>query len=100
METAAAQVNQEPYDELEHVLRTISESLVDYPDRITIQRETGRSAAFFEVFADPTDLGTLIGAKGKHADAIRIVLMAAAAVRRIQVTVRFSAHGRVYKGQR
>lgn len=80
-------------DELERMLRVISEHLVDRPEKLVIERETGRGHAFFEVFCHPDDLGTLIGAKGKHADAIRVVLMAAAAARRIQVTVRFSPHG-------
>lgn len=77
----------DPYRELEHLLTTMAKCLVDNPDEIVVMPATGDGFVHFEVRTDNSDTGTLIGKRGMHAEAIRTVMMAAGAVRRIRVSI-------------
>jgi predicted RNA-binding protein YlqC (UPF0109 family) len=61
--------------------------IVDMPEEVVVNPAKGRGFIAFEVICDDTDTGTLIGRRGKHADALRTMMMAAGAVRDIRVTV-------------
>jgi len=78
-----------PYDELEHMVRTMATMLVDHPEDLVIRAARGDGFVAFEVVCEEHDAGSLIGQRGKHAEAMRLLLMAGAAVRRIRVTVQF-----------
>ena len=77
----------DPFVELEELLDHMARSIVDKPEEIVINPARGRGFVAFEVISDDDDTGTLIGRRGKHAEAIRTMMMAAGAVRDIRVTV-------------
>lgn len=73
--------------ELETVLSTVAKAIVDHPDEIVVLSAQGSGFAAFEVRCADSDVGTLVGRRGAHADAIRTLLMAAGARHRMRVTV-------------
>jgi predicted RNA-binding protein YlqC (UPF0109 family) len=74
-------------EELKNILTTITRGIVDEPDEIVIFPAPGEGFVHFEVRCDNKDTGSLIGRRGAHADAIRTLIMAAGAVRKIRVTM-------------
>jgi predicted RNA-binding protein YlqC (UPF0109 family) len=78
-----------PYDELEAMVLSMARMLVDHPDEVVVDAARGQEFVAFEVICGERDAGSLIGQRGKHAEAMRLLLMAAGAVRRIRVTVQF-----------
>jgi len=74
-------------EELEEMLLAIARGIVDSPDDIVVFPAPGDGFVHFEIRCDNNDTGALIGARGKHADAIRTLMMAAGAVRRTRVTL-------------
>ena len=81
------QNEKDPFVELEELLEHMAKVIVDYPEEVVVNPAIGNGFVAFEVICAPSDTGTLIGRHGKHADAIRTMLMAAGAVRKIRVTV-------------
>jgi predicted RNA-binding protein YlqC (UPF0109 family) len=79
--------NPDPFKELEEFLIHMARMIVDMPEEVVVNPAKGRGFIAFEVICDDTDTGTLIGRRGKHADALRTMMMAAGAVRDIRVTV-------------
>jgi len=80
---------EEVYQELEDMVRNMATMLVDRPQEIVIETAKGNGFIAFEVICDDRDAGALVGKRGKHADAMRALLMAAATARRVRVTVQF-----------
>ncbi len=77
-------------DELETMLSAMVRSLVDHPADIVIHRAVNPSGfVAFEVTCREGDTGTLLGTRGKHAEAMRTLLLAASAARKIRVSVQF-----------
>lgn len=76
-----------PFEELEELLFHMARMIVDRPEEVVVNPAKGNGFIAFEVICDDTDTGTLIGRRGKHAEAIRTMMMAAGAVRDIRVTV-------------
>ncbi len=60
---------------LEHVTR----SIVEDPDAVQITLEKGRAGLLFSVRVAPSDMGRVIGKRGRVAQALRTVVRAAAA---------------------
>ena len=89
MAEAVTRMCPDPYEELETMVRTMAKMLVDHPEEIVVRPARGKGFVAFEVVCHEEDAGTLIGARGKHADAMRLLLMAAGAVRRIRINVQF-----------
>jgi len=82
-------------DELELLLGTMCKSIVDHPGDIVIERAISQTGfVAFEVTCREEEAGSLVGKRGAHADSIRSLMMAAAAARKIRVTVQLmSAQG-------
>ena len=80
---------QAAYEELEDMVRHMATMIVDRPNEIVIETAKGNGFIAFEVCCDETDAGALVGKRGKHADAMRTLLMAAATARGVRVTVQF-----------
>ena len=55
-------------------LTTVLEGLVQYPDDIVIDEKTDERGILFTVSANKEDVGVLIGRKGEHVNALRILL--------------------------
>lgn len=73
--------------DLEDFLIHMTSMIVDKPEEVVVEPARGKGFIAFEVICDDKDTGTLIGRRGKHAEAIRTMMMAAGAVRDIRVTV-------------
>lgn len=55
----------------------LASSLVDMPDKITIEETEDERNIIFKLHVDESDMGKIIGKKGKNAQAIRTVMKAA-----------------------
>ncbi|HUY29838.1 MAG TPA: KH domain-containing protein [Acidimicrobiales bacterium] len=60
---------------LEHVAR----SIVDEPDAVRVEVGEGRSGVKLSLRVAPSDMGRIIGKRGRVAQALRVVVRAAAA---------------------
>ena len=81
-----------PVEELEEILRTIARGIVDDPDEVVILPAAAAGFVHFEVRVANDDVGTLVGRRGAHAEAIRTLMMAAGAVRKYRVTLQILSH--------
>lgn len=57
----------------------IAKSLVDRPDQVTVNVVEGQQSTILELKVAPEDVGKIIGKQGRIANAVRIILSAAAA---------------------
>jgi predicted RNA-binding protein YlqC (UPF0109 family) len=60
---------------LEHVAR----SIVDEPEAVVVGSDTGRNGTRFDLHVAPGDMGRIIGKRGRVAQALRVLVRAAAA---------------------
>ncbi len=74
---------------MKETLTTIINSLVEFPDQVSINEASGEKSVVFEVKVAGTDMGKVIGREGKIAAAIRTVMKALAAKEQKKVTVEF-----------
>lgn len=66
-------------DDVHEMLLRVVQSLVDRPEEVRIQLVPEGASTTFRVFADSSDVGKLIGASGRTARALRVILCANAA---------------------
>lgn len=66
-------------DDVYEMLLRVVQSLVDKPEEVRIQLVPDGASTTFRVFADSADVGKLIGASGRTARALRVILCANAA---------------------
>lgn len=64
--------------------------LVDEPSEVVVKELAGDTSTVIEVSVDKSDIGKVIGKRGKNADAIRILLYAMAANDRRRVTLQIN----------
>lgn len=69
------------------MLAAIARGMVDRPDEVVIFPAPGEGFVHFEVRCDNDDVGTLVGRRGAHVDAIRTLMMIAGAARKCRVTL-------------
>lgn len=80
-------------DELETMLGAMARGLVDHPEDVVIQRAVNSTGfVAFEVTCRESDAGTLVGRRGALADAMRQLLISAAAARKIRASVQFMSN--------
>jgi len=84
-------VVEDPHEDLQELLEAMVTRLVDRPDDIVIKtmKAADGSSITFEVFCDEDDVGAVLGSRGRHAEAMRTLLTAAAAAMRTRVYVQF-----------
>jgi uncharacterized protein len=63
--------------ELKELIGFISKSLVDMPDSVEVTEIVGEQTTVIELRVDKSDLGKVIGRKGRTAQALRTILNAA-----------------------
>lgn len=68
---------------LEHLVKGI----VDHPDDVRVDSVSSSSGEVLEVRVNPEDLGRVIGRAGRTAKALRLLVTALAAGRRVRVDV-------------
>ena len=66
-------------DEVHEMLLLVVQSLVDKPEDVRIQLVLDGASTTFRVHANSSDVGKLIGASGRTARALRVILCANAA---------------------
>jgi len=69
------------------VLEYLARSIVDDPDAVIVEVEEGRRATILRLHVAPSDMGRIIGRRGRTAQAIRTVVRAAGAKEGLEVTV-------------
>jgi predicted RNA-binding protein YlqC (UPF0109 family) len=63
---------------LKELVAFIAESIVDEPDKISVNEVQGERTIVFELRVSPNDMGKIIGKKGRVIRAIRSLVQAAA----------------------
>lgn len=66
---------------MQTLIETIVKELVDVPENVSIKVVEGETIVVYELTTDKSDLGKVIGKKGKTALALRTILTAASAKR-------------------
>lgn len=61
------------------LIEYIARSLVENPDQVRINQVEGEQSVIFELQVAPEDMGKVIGKQGRIANAMRVLLKAAAA---------------------
>jgi len=64
---------------MKELVEFIARHLVDYPDRIILEREEKDDKIVFRLTVADADIGKVIGRQGRTAQAIRVLLAAVAA---------------------
>jgi hypothetical protein len=72
---------------MKELLEEIARALVDNPDQVQVRAIEGQQAIVLELRVHPSDVGKVIGTRGRMALAIRIILGAAGVKLRKRVTV-------------
>jgi predicted RNA-binding protein YlqC (UPF0109 family) len=67
----------ESTDPIVQLVELIAKALVDKPEEVLVKAVDGEQVRVLELRVDPTDLGKIIGKKGRTAKSIRSVLGAA-----------------------
>ncbi len=63
--------------ELKDTIEFILKSIVDFPDKVQINKVTGERFNVLEISVDPIDVGKIIGKQGRVIKAIRTIVKAA-----------------------
>ena len=63
---------------MKELIKLIAESLVDYPDQVSVKEIQGDRLVVYELNVAKSDMGKIIGKKGRNVDAIRTILRAVA----------------------
>ena len=72
---------------MKELLEVIAKSLVDFPDKVSINEVTSEQSIILELTVAPEDMGKVIGKQGRIAKAIRTVVKSAAIKNNKRVTV-------------
>lgn len=59
------------------LIETIAKALVDNPEKVNVKEIEREHSIVLELSVDPSDMGKIIGKKGRIAKAIRVVLKTA-----------------------
>jgi len=69
------------------LIEYMAKALVDDPDSVRVEEIEGTSATIYELRVAPDDMGRVIGKQGRVANAMRVILRAAAARQGRRVTL-------------
>lgn len=69
------------------LVESIAKSLVDHPEKVMVTEETDERGSLLRLQVASTDMGKVIGKKGRIAKAIRTVVKAAATKKNTKVSV-------------
>ena len=72
---------------MKELLEFIAKSLVDIPDDVYVTESESGSAVVLELHVNESDMGKVIGKQGRIANAIRVVMRAAASRNNQSVSV-------------
>lgn len=93
-QTNAEDNHSQCFGELTVFLESMARMLVKSPEAVEVKTAKGQGFIAFEVMCKETDAGGLIGIRGKNAEAIRTILMAAGSLRGVRTHLQIiSRHG-------
>lgn len=72
---------------MKDLIKRIIQAMVDYPEQVEITEIKGQNTTVLELKVAKSDLGKVIGKKGNNARAVRDILYAASAKKRMRVTL-------------
>lgn len=64
---------------MKEIIEIIAQAIVDDPEVVTVTEINGRHTSILELKVSKTDIGKIIGKKGRTADALRTILNAVSA---------------------
>jgi predicted RNA-binding protein YlqC (UPF0109 family) len=72
---------------MKELVEVMVRQLVDEPESVSVTEINGTQSAVLEVRVAKTDIGKVIGKKGRTAQALRTILQAASAARKLRTTL-------------
>ena len=72
---------------MKELIEYMAKALVDDPDSVRVEEIEGTRATIYELRVSPDDMGRVIGKQGRVANAMRVLLRAAAARQGRRVTL-------------
>jgi predicted RNA-binding protein YlqC (UPF0109 family) len=72
---------------LKELLQHVAKSLVDCPDKVSVEEEVEGTSVLLRLSVDADDMGKVIGKQGRTAKAIRTLIKAVATRENVKVTV-------------
>jgi predicted RNA-binding protein YlqC (UPF0109 family) len=72
---------------MKELVEIMAKALVDNPDQVEVSEIVGRDTSVIELNVAKEDMGKIIGKKGRNAQAMRLILNAAAAKLRKRVVL-------------
>ena len=73
--------------ELKQLLADMARAIVDYPDQVRVEEGMEGDTVVFTLFVAESDMGKVIGKRGKNARSLRTVMKAAATVAGVKAVV-------------
>jgi predicted RNA-binding protein YlqC (UPF0109 family) len=65
--------------QMKELIEYIAKALVDHPDQVRVEEITGARSIIYELSVAPSDMGRVIGKRGRVANAMRSLLRVASA---------------------
>ena len=65
--------------QMKELIEYITKALVDHPDQVRVEEITGARSIIYELSVAPSDMGRVIGKRGRVANAMRSLLRVASA---------------------
>jgi predicted RNA-binding protein YlqC (UPF0109 family) len=65
--------------QMKQLIEYIAKALVDHPDQVHVEEITGARSTIYELSVAPSDMGRVIGKRGRVANAMRSLLRVASA---------------------
>jgi predicted RNA-binding protein YlqC (UPF0109 family) len=72
---------------MKELVEVMVRQLVDEPERVLVTQINGSQSAVLEVRVAKTDIGKVIGKKGRTAQALRTIIQAASAIHKKRATL-------------
>lgn len=65
--------------QMKELIEYIAKAVVDHPDQVRVEEITGARSIIYELSVAPSDMGRVIGKRGRVANAMRSLLRVASA---------------------
>ncbi|KYG65827.1 hypothetical protein AZI86_01770 [Bdellovibrio bacteriovorus] len=82
--------------EIRDLISLILKKILQHPDKLNVIIEEGPDTVVYDVDFDPSDFGRLVGSKGKHISALRVIVLTISATQGFRAIVRIKDEERFY----
>jgi predicted RNA-binding protein YlqC (UPF0109 family) len=76
---------------MQELVAYLVRKLVDHPDEARVEPQEAQGFTVYQVHVAPSDLGKVIGRRGRIANALRVVAKAAGLKKKVRATVEISS---------